>query len=119
MIDQVSRQPNRELIEELEPEPELALINDIDPAELEKIAAIDPPIWEGITDRKIDPDLAEVAGEETRTPDGNVVDEIAAAVGIEIPDREILHTSEILAHRDTDRWELDPQSAEDHQKHQK
>jgi hypothetical protein len=31
-------------------------------------------------------------------------------------DREILHTNEILEHRDTKRWELNPQSAEDFEK---
>jgi hypothetical protein len=58
------------------------------------------------------------------TLDWNDVEDLAVSVGIGIPDRELLHTNEILEHRDTDsaeprlrqRWELDPQSAEDFEK---
>ncbi len=56
-VNQVNRKPSQEL----EPEPESTVVTDIDPAELEKVEAIDAPIWEGITSRVIDPDLAEVA----------------------------------------------------------
>jgi Family of unknown function (DUF6335) len=50
--------------------------------------------------------------------------DLAVSVEMGIPDREILHTNEILEHRDLDsaeprlrqRWELDPQSAEDFKK---
>jgi len=141
MTNQIGGKPNQEL----EIEPESTVVTDVDPAELEEVPAIDAPIWEGITDRHsdlgrtmnrwrdlsaiaggdrdINTYLAEVAGEDaiggtTTTPDWNVVDEMAASVGIEMPNGGILHTSEILEHRDTDRWELDPESAEDHQKHQ-
>lgn len=69
-------------------------------------------------DMEIDPYLAEVAGDEavggsTATPGHNDVDELGAAAGIEIPDGGILHTTEMLEHRDTDRWELDPDSAQE------
>jgi hypothetical protein len=116
MANRVSGKPSREL----ESEPESTVVIDIDPAELEEVEAIDAPIWEGITDRAINTDLAEVVGIEaigngntTLTPDWNVVDNLAASVGIEMPNGEILHTNEILERRDTDRWELDPQSAEE------
>jgi Family of unknown function (DUF6335) len=42
--------------------------------------------------------------------------DLTVSVWIGIPDREMLRTNEILEHRDIDRWELDPQSAEDFEK---
>lgn len=64
--------------------------------------------------------LAKVAGEEavggtTPTPDQNVVEDLAASVGIKIADKATLHTSEILEQRDAHRWELEPESAEDYE----
>jgi Family of unknown function (DUF6335) len=111
---------------------------DLDPADLQEIAAVEPPNWEEIIDpnsnlgrnlaglepssaptggdRDIDPYLAEVDGDEsvggsTAMPEQNDIDELGEAAGIEIPDGGILHTTEMLEHRDTDRWELDPDSA--------
>ena len=40
---------------------------------------------------------------------------LGAAAGIELPDGEILHTTDMLEERDENRWELDPSSAEDYQ----
>jgi Family of unknown function (DUF6335) len=98
----------------------------IDPEQLEEVSVIEPPIWEEIADRTDDdldtePDLAEEIGAESiggavTTPDWNDVEDLAAAVGIGTPDREMLHTNEILEDRDLDRWELDPLSAEDFEK---
>jgi hypothetical protein len=120
MMNQVGGNPNQEL----DARPESLVATDMDPAELEKVEAIDAPIWEGITDRDVDLDLAEIDAEEaigdtTTIPDWNGVDDLAASAGIEIPNGDILNTNEILEQRDIDRWELNPQSAEDHQKHQK
>ncbi|MEG4487553.1 DUF6335 family protein [Microcoleus sp. D2_18a_B4] len=49
------------------------------------------------------------------TPDLDMVDELGAAAGIEMPDGAILNTTNMLEHRDESRWELDPSSAEDYQ----
>ena len=49
------------------------------------------------------------------TPDMDMVDELGAAAGIEMADGAILHTTDMLEHRDESRWELDPSSAEDYQ----
>lgn len=49
------------------------------------------------------------------TPDMDMVDELGTAAGIEMPDGAILHTTNMLEHRDESRWELDPSSAEDYQ----
>ncbi|MEG3834630.1 DUF6335 family protein [Microcoleus sp. Z1_C3] len=49
------------------------------------------------------------------TPDLDMVDELGAAAGIEMPDGAILHTTDMLEHRDESRWESDPSSAEDYQ----
>ncbi|MGI0494913.1 DUF6335 family protein [Alkalinema pantanalense CENA528] len=70
-------------------------------------------------DFNIDQSLAQVSGEEAvggtaPTPEQNVVEDLAVAVGIEIPDREWLHTTEMLENRDSHRWELDPKSSEDY-----
>lgn len=69
-------------------------------------------------DVETDPYLAEVAGDEavggsTAIPEQNDVDELGEAAGISIPDGGILHTTEMLEHRDSDRWELDPDSAQE------
>lgn len=63
---------------------------------------------------------AEAVGEEgvggtVGTPDQNVVEELAAAVGIETDDRSFLRTNDMLEERDDRRWELDPTSSEDYQ----
>lgn len=65
-------------------------------------------------------DQADVDGEEAvggtvATPDQDVVDELGAAVGLEMADQEYVHTNEVLETRDSRRWELDPTSSEDYQ----
>ena len=65
-------------------------------------------------------DQADVAGEEAvggtvATPDQDIVDELGAAVGLEMADQEYVHTNEVLDTRDSRRWELDPTSSEDYQ----
>lgn len=57
----------------------------------------------------------EAVGGSAPTPDQNIVDDLGVAAGVEIPDEGILHTTEMLEHRDESRWELDPSSAEDSQ----
>ena len=59
----------------------------------------------------------EAVGGTVATPDQDIVDEIGAAVGLEMADQEYVHTSEVLETRDDRRWELDPQSSEDYQEH--
>jgi len=56
----------------------------------------------------------EAVGGTVSTPDQDVVDELGAAVGLEMDDRAFLRTNDILEQRDDRRWELDPQSAEDY-----
>ncbi|WP_263971703.1 DUF6335 family protein [Leptolyngbya ohadii] len=56
----------------------------------------------------------ESVGGTVNTPDMDIVDEIGAAVGLEMDDRAFLRTGEILEQRDDRRWELDPQSSEDY-----
>ena len=63
---------------------------------------------------------AEAVGEESvggtvETPDQDVVEELAAAVGIQTDDRSFLRTNDMLEERDDRRWELDPKSSEDYQ----
>lgn len=57
----------------------------------------------------------EAVGGTVATPDQNIVEELAAAVGLEMDDRAFLRTTEILEERDDRRWELDPTSSEDYQ----
>jgi len=56
----------------------------------------------------------ELVGGSAPTPDLDMVDELGAAAGIEMADGAILHTTDMLEHRDESRWELDPSSAEDY-----
>jgi hypothetical protein len=56
----------------------------------------------------------EAVGGTAPTPDQDVTEEIAKAVGLEMDDDEPLHTNDILEHRDDARWELDPLSSEDY-----
>lgn len=49
------------------------------------------------------------------TPDQDIVDEIGAAVGIEMNDFAFLRTNDMLEQRDNRRWELDPLSSEDYE----
>jgi hypothetical protein len=75
-------------------------------------------------DVDVDQYLAKVVGEEavggtTPTPDQNIVEDLAISAGVQTPDWEPLHTSEMLEERDSHRWELDPESSEDYNDHQK
>jgi len=56
----------------------------------------------------------QAVGGTAPTPDMDVVDEIGAAVGLEMDDRAFLRTNEILEARDDRRWELDPEASEDY-----
>ncbi|MDX2098159.1 MAG: DUF6335 family protein [Leptolyngbyaceae cyanobacterium bins.59] len=56
----------------------------------------------------------EMVGGTVATPDQDVVDELGAAVGLEMDDRAFLRTTEILEQRDDQRWELEPSSSEDY-----
>ncbi|MBD2312942.1 hypothetical protein H6G20_14820 [Desertifilum sp. FACHB-1129] len=63
---------------------------------------------------------AAVVGEEspggtTPTPDQDVVEEIAATVGVEMDDRQPLRINDTLERRDRNRSELDPATAEDYE----
>lgn len=57
----------------------------------------------------------EMVGGTVATPDQDVVDELGAAVGLEMDDRAFLRTTEILDQRDDRRWELEPASSEDYE----
>lgn len=57
----------------------------------------------------------EAVGGTAPTPDQDIVDEIGAAVGLEMDDRAFLRTNEILEQRDDQRWDLDPMSSEDYE----
>jgi hypothetical protein len=57
----------------------------------------------------------EAVGGTVATPDQDIVDEIGAAVGLEMDDNAFLRTNEILEERDDRRWDLDPMSSEDYQ----
>ncbi len=59
----------------------------------------------------------EAVGGTAPTPDQNIVDELGAAVGLEMSDRASLRTTEILEERDDHRWEDDPMSSEDYEEH--
>ena len=56
----------------------------------------------------------QAVGGTAPTPDMDIVDEIGAAVGLEMDDRAFLRTNEILEARDDRRWELDPEASEDY-----
>lgn len=56
----------------------------------------------------------EAVGGTVSTPDQDIVDEIGAAVGLEMDDHTFLRTNEILEQRDDRRWELEPKSSEDY-----
>ena len=56
----------------------------------------------------------EAPGGDNPTPDQDIVEEIAAAVGLEYQDAEELGSERKLEERDRHRWELDPASSEDY-----
>ncbi len=56
----------------------------------------------------------EAVGGTVATPDQDIVEELAAAVGVEIHDQTPLAVNDMLEHRDDQRWELDPKSSEDY-----
>jgi hypothetical protein len=53
-------------------------------------------------------------GGDNPTPDQDVVDDIARALGVEYEDSEELKASDKVTKRDKHRWELDPASSEDY-----
>ena len=55
----------------------------------------------------------ETPGSDNPTPDQNVVDDIALAVGVEYDDNEELEGAGRIEERDRHRWEFDPASSDD------
>lgn len=55
----------------------------------------------------------ESVGGGNPTPDQDMVDEIGEAMGVTFQDNEPLDLIEKMEKRDRDRWELDPNSADD------
>lgn len=55
----------------------------------------------------------ETVGGSTPTPDQDNVEEQGEALGVTYQPGEPLHTTEKIARRDDDRWELNPASSED------
>ncbi len=55
----------------------------------------------------------EAPGGDNPTPDQDVVEEIGQALGMVYEDAEELDGEGKIAARDTDRWELDPESSDD------
>jgi hypothetical protein len=83
-----------------------------------ELNAADPILTGGDIDANYEQAYAvgdEAVGGTVSTPDQDIVDEIGAAVGLEMDDRSFLRTNDILTERDDRRWELDPQSSEDYQ----
>lgn len=63
--------------------------------------------------RKVIPD-APVAEAMDAVPERHDVESLADSVGIDTPDAEPLEVKSQLDERDEQRWQLDPDSAEDH-----
>ncbi|HCF29241.1 MAG TPA: hypothetical protein DEV81_19020 [Cyanobacteria bacterium UBA11049] len=57
----------------------------------------------------------EGVGGTVATPDQDIVDELAAAVGVEIDDYTDVRINSMMEERDDRRWELEPRSSEDYQ----
>lgn len=57
----------------------------------------------------------EAVGGTVSTPDQDIVEEIAVALGVEIDDSTDVRINTMLEERDDRRWELDPKSSEDYQ----
>jgi hypothetical protein len=83
----------------------------------EQFTAASPELTGGDIDANYEQAYAvgdEAVGGTVSTPDQDIVDELGAAVGLEMNDRSFLRTNDILEERDDRRWELDPQSSEDY-----
>ena len=63
--------------------------------------------------RKFVPDTP-VAETMDAVPDGHDAESLADSAGINVPDTEALEVKSQVDQRDERRWELDPDSAEDH-----
>ena len=79
-------------------------------------AQTDPAITAGDLDANWE--SAETVGDEApgggnSTPDQDVVEEIGQALGLVYEDAEELDGEGKISGRDTDRWELDPESSDD------
>jgi hypothetical protein len=59
----------------------------------------------------------EAVGGTVATPDQDIVDELAAAVGVELDDYTDVRISNLMEERDDRRWELNPESSEDYEEH--
>lgn len=57
----------------------------------------------------------EAVGGENPTPDQNVTEDLLRSMGLGTEEGESVHTHNKLETRDRQRWELDPESAEDYQ----
>jgi len=61
----------------------------------------------------------EAVGGSEPTPDQVNVDDIGTALGVQDPDEHPIATTERIAARDRERWELDPASSEDFEERQR
>lgn len=81
-------------------------------------SSMDPSLSGGDVDAAWDDSI--VSGEESvggsaPTPDQDVVDEIGAAAGLSYRDDEPLNSDKKILERDRNRWELNPESADDNE----
>ncbi|HSO27357.1 MAG TPA: DUF6335 family protein [Anaerolineales bacterium] len=107
---------DRQVIDDFAERQEIGAGDDQMLEELREYTGLSPDISGG--DLDADWQSANQSGEEAVggsvvTPDQDRVDEIGEALGIEYEADEPLHTEEKLAQRDRDRWELNPESAEE------
>lgn len=119
--DAVSRRSTRytedeAVAEEFEDRQDLAAGRKSLEEELEEHHSVSPELSGGDIDA--DWQAANAGGEETvggtaPTPDQDVVDELGKAVGLEYEDDEPLASEEKFLERDRNRYELDPESADD------
>lgn len=113
----------REVTRRMAVRPRVRSVVTLDCAEVDDVLGEEMPHPEGgarLTAGDVDADWQradsagdEAAGGSTATPDQDVVDEIARALGVEQPSDAEVHTSdEILRFRDRHYWHLERRAAE-------
>ncbi len=85
--------------------------------DMSKYNAVSPKVSAGDVDAawsQAEGTAEETVGGTAPTPDQDIVEDLAAAVGIQTDDRSFLRTNDMLNERDDNRWELDPKSSPDY-----
>jgi hypothetical protein len=115
MIDNFDKEPVESTSEEIVAIASELTTANLNATDLNSLNEANPDADLDLSEVPVDMVGDQAVGGTAPTANQDLVDELGAAAGIEMNDRAFLRTTEMLEDRDNRRWELEPESSEDHQ----